>query len=239
MSAYNESDHPRDPLGKFRDKPGASGTSGVSLSKSGPMRRMDDVISRITNGNPRDKEVVDLDGGQAFYSVVDTRGGKTVECTVFDDDHNREFTYHKAVSTAGCPYYNLEVGDNYRIESSRDPRDRYYEQEYIGFGQGQSMTRVRGVESLNGNTGYQYRFPSKNERPGPTLTTSTEPGIYVLVTSHGRSGDTYENLTQNEVDERYGPNFPLHSESNIDQVFDDNAAFLRGENDFYHEGYGL
>lgn len=33
MSAYNESDHPRDPRGQYTNKPGANNTSGVSLSK--------------------------------------------------------------------------------------------------------------------------------------------------------------------------------------------------------------
>lgn len=90
MSAnYNESDHPRDPLGKFRDKPGASGASGVSLSADSTTQRIVGVISSINDGSWKDQETPLDMSNQESVSYRSTIRGDVTEGHVFDDQ-NRE-----------------------------------------------------------------------------------------------------------------------------------------------------
>lgn len=82
MSAYNESDHPRDPRGQFANKPGASAASGVRLGGGEPrFDWRDPEFQNLTGPVPMlDGAIIEYDDGhQARIGVTDNGSYSTAQ----------------------------------------------------------------------------------------------------------------------------------------------------------------
>lgn len=219
MSSYNENDQPRDPLGKFREKSGTSGASGVNLSADNTTSRVAGVIQSINGGSWKDQEVpLDMSGRESvsLRKIVD---GTVVEGSVYDEHGNAIVMF-----TDGTIFSNESTTtppENVQTDDSCS--DKGFIQRWSGTRNGRQVTEC------------SYLFPHGDTNGDDTWLYSRDDGNFDLLTH----GDDYatEIPTRAEVDERFGLDCPLHSESNIDQILEDNAAFHRGETGTFHESF--
>lgn len=237
MPSYNEKDHPRDPLGKFSNKLGASAASGVSLAEDRTPERLASVVRDINANRYDGKDVVALDVANTETVAHEKRSGcNIVRGTVWGADREEKALYSLLTSyparkvqrsvtfpdstsfsseTAKGPDGDIRIDD---IDSTKG-----FVQRWFGARQGRPVTE------------YSFRLPEGDENGDDIWVYSRDDGNFDMQTYD--EDYTTEILTQSEVDERFGQDCPLHSESNIDQTLDENAAFLRGEADTYHKDF--
>lgn len=94
MSAYNENDHPRDPIGQFTNKPGANAASAVSIS-SQPAMSIDEQVEFFADQRAN-APLTDVVADYKYLRINNVSEGRDIEASFKQAIYHSELR-HKAL----------------------------------------------------------------------------------------------------------------------------------------------